>query len=185
MNTQNTEQNVSGETAEDVVTPTGETEKPKISEAERLYRAELAGLNRKISELEKKNQESELAKLSEVERAKEEARLAQVDRDKFIAQTIELKKTTAVLNEGLSPDFAKFISGSDDEEIRAQVATFKATVSAEADKMYKAEAARNFGGKKPEGSTAPNGNTIKRADFDAITNPAEKARVGKEFKIID
>jgi len=174
------EQNASGEKVEGVVSP-----KVDIDEAEKKYRAELAGLNRKISELEKANKEKELEKLGETERAKEEARIAQEERDKYIAETVELKKTTAVLNEGLSKDFAQFITGKNDEEITAQVATFKATVMSEADKLYKAEAAKKLGGRAPAGGQTPSGKTMSRADFDAIKSPMEKAAIAKDYKITD
>lgn len=152
------EQNVSGEKPEDVVTP-----KVDIDEAEKRYKAELAGLNRKISELEKANKEKELEKMNETDRAKEEVRLAQIERDKYLTETVELKKTTAVLNEGLSKEFAQFITGNGDEEISAQIAVFKATVSAEADRLYKAEANKNFGGTKPSGGQPPESNTLQSA----------------------
>ena len=174
------EQSASGEKSEGVVSP-----KVDIDEAEKKYRAELAGLNRKISELEKANKEKELEKLGETERAIEEARIAQEERDKYIAETVELKKTTAVLNDGLSKDFAQFITGKNEEEITAQVATFKATVMSEADKLYKAEAAKKLGGRAPAGGQPTDGKTITRAAFDAIQNAAEKAAIGRDYKITD
>lgn len=152
------EQNASGEKVEGAVSP-----KVEIDEAEKKYRAELAGLNRKISELEKANKEKELEKLGETERAKEEARIAQEERDKYIAETVELKKTTAVLNEGLSKDFAQFITGKNEEEIAAQIATFKATVMSEADRLYKAEAAKKLGGRAPAGGQTPETTTLQSA----------------------
>lgn len=156
------------QSANDVEKVGGEVSpKAEIDETEKRYRAELAGLNRKISELEKANKDKELEKLSETERAKEEARIAQEERDKYIAETVELKKTTAVLNEGLSKDFAQFITGKDDESIKAQIEVFKATVSAEADKLYKAQAAKNFGGRAPAGGQTPESGSLQTQLDDA------------------
>ena len=155
------EQDVNANTGADVVTPTGEPQNQaddvsaKLAEIEKRHKAELAGLNRKISELEKVKQTIELSKMSEEERAAKERELFNAERQKFDAERAEYRRLSAVASEGLSPEFAKLISATDPDEIMAQVKFFKDNIAAEAEKKAKAEIAEKFGGQKPAGSPMP------------------------------
>lgn len=185
------EQNVSDSPVEGEVNPTGEPQKPaddisaKLAEIEKRHKAELAGLNRKVSELEKVKQNLELSKMSEEERAAKEREIFDSERKKFDAERAEYRRLSAVANEGLSPEFAKLISATDPDEIAAQVKLLKENVTAEAEKKAKAEIAEKFGGAKPAGGTQPSGKNMTRAEFDAILNPQEKAKAAREYKIIN
>ena len=185
------EQNVSATPGEGEVNPTGEPQKPvddiaaKFAEIEKRHKAELAGLNRKVSELEKAKQSIELSKMTEEERAAKERELFEADRKKFDAERAEYRRLSAVANEGLSPEFAKLISATDPDEITAQVKMIKESVAAEAERKAKAEIAEKFGGQKPTGGTPAAGKTMTRADFEAIQNPMEKAKIAREYKIIN
>ena len=185
------EQDVNATPGADVVDPSGEPQKPaddiaaKFAEIEKRHKAELAGLNRKVSELEKAKQSIELSKMTEEERAAKERELFEADRKKFDAERAEYRRLSAVANEGLSPEFAKLISATEPDDITAQVKMIKESVAAEAERKAKAEIAEKFGGQKPAGGAQPSGKTMTRAEFDAILNPQEKAKAAQEYKIIN
>lgn len=185
------EQNVSAAPGEDEVKPTGEAAQPvddiaaKFAEIEKRHKAELAGLNRKVSELEKAKQSIELSKMTEEERAAKEREIFEADRKRFDMERAEYRRLSAVANEGLSPEFAKLISATEPDDITAQVKMIKESVAAEAERKAKAEIAEKFGGQKPAGGSQPSGKTMTRADFERIADPTEKAKTAREYKIID
>ena len=109
------EQDVNATPGADVADPTGEPQKPvddiaaKFAEIEKRHKAELAGLNRKVSELEKAKQSIELSKMTEEERAAKEREIFDHDRKLFDKERAEYRRLSAVANEGLSPEFAKLM----------------------------------------------------------------------------
>ena len=157
----------------------------KLAEIEERHKKELAGLNRKVSELEKVKQTLEMSKMSEEERAAKERELFDNERKKFDMERAEYRRLSAVASEGLAPEFAKLISATDPDEIVAQVKIIKENVAAEAERKAKAEIAEKFGGQKPTGGAQPTGKTMTRAEWEAIASPIEKAKAAREYKIIN
>ena len=185
------EQNVSATPGEDEVKPTGEATQPvddiaaKFAEIEKRHKAELAGLNRKVSELEKAKQSIELSKMTEEERAAKEREIFDHDRKLFDKERAEYRRLSAVANAGLSPDIAELITATEPEDIQAQVKRIQEKIIAAADAKAKAEIAEKFGGQKPAGGSQPSGKTMTRAEFERIADPMEKAKTAREYKIID
>lgn len=88
------------------------------AEIEARFKKEIAGLNRKISELEKEKRDTEQAGMTEAEKLK--ARLDEMDRNLAEQRTIALREQIAHRS-GLDPEDMDLITGSDEETITAQV----------------------------------------------------------------
>lgn len=161
----------------------------KLAEIEKRWKSEISGLNRRNSELEKALQEKELAALSDKERAAKEIELAKAEKEKILAETEAIKtdrlKEKAIMDKGLPLDFAQYISAKDESTIAEQADKLAKYITDEAQRLYKAEANKNFGGKAPSGGATPNAKTITRAQFEAIADVKEKARIAKEYTIIN
>lgn len=90
----------------------------RAAEIEARYKKEIAGLNRKISELEKARKDTEQAGMTEAEKLK--ARLDEMDRNLSEQRTIALREQIAHRS-GLDPEDMDLITASDEETITAQV----------------------------------------------------------------
>jgi hypothetical protein len=134
-----------------------------IKVAQETWKKEIAGLNRRNTELENEKQQLELTKLTEQERAKKELEIAQTEKDKIIAETIELKKQTAVVSKGLDPDFAKLINGKTDEEIKISLETVMSHIDKEVNKRTEKAINDRFGGAAPQGGNPPKNATLQSA----------------------
>ena len=162
--------------------------KPKAEEApakDEIYKKEIQGLNRKITEMEKALQSKELEKMNAEQRAAKELELATIERDRIINETISLKRQNAVVSIGLDKDAEVLISGKTDEEIAASVKLLSDIIEKAADK--KAEAARNalLGGKEPAAGNNPAGLTMARAEFFALSPQQQTEFIKSRGKITD
>jgi len=93
------------------------------ADIEARYKKEIAGLNRKISELEKSRKETERAGMTELEKL--QARLQEMESSLSEQRTIALREQIAHRS-GLDPEDMDLISGTDEETITAQVNRIKA-----------------------------------------------------------
>lgn len=134
-----------------------------IKAAQEAWKKEIAGLNRRNSELEKSLQEKELEKLNEKERAQKELELAKAEKDKILSETVKLKRQTAVVGKGLDPEFANLISGNTDEEITQSVSTIQTYIEKEVAKRMELERNKAFGGQSPIAGLPPQAATLQSA----------------------
>lgn len=144
----------------------------KLAEIEKRWKSEISGLNRRNSELEKALQEKELSALSEKERAAKEIELAKAEKDRILAETEAIKtdrlKEKAIMDKGLPLDFAQYISAKDESAIAEQAEKLSRYITEEAQRLYKAEANKNFGGAAPVGGETPAPATLQSAYDKAV-----------------
>jgi hypothetical protein len=128
-----------------------------------IQKAEIAGLNRAISDKDKKIQEMELSKLSAEDQVK--ARLDAANAKIAEAETtaLELKKTNIVVSKGLDPDFAKLINGKTDDEIKISLETVMSHIDKEVNKRTEKAINDRFGGAAPQGGNPPQNATLQSA----------------------
>lgn len=158
------------------------------------WKAEIAGLNKKISDYQAQLKVAQdqieaerISKMSAEEQLQAKIKKAQDDLESTQAQSRAIKIENALLVNGLSKDFASMISGKTDEDISNSVKTLKETIEREASTRAEAERNKLFanGGKDIK---TPNGNqaaTMTRAEWDAIKDPKAKLEAGRKYKIID
>lgn len=143
-----------------------------IAKTKESLKSELAGLNRKVSELEKKNSDLEMAKLSDEERMKAEMEAAQSERDRLLAEADALKRSrmveTELNNAGLSIEFAKRIIGTTPEEISADVAALNDFITTQVNEKIENEVSRRLSGAAPQGGGSPEQNDLKSLHAKAL-----------------
>ena len=93
----------------------------KTAEIAEQYKKELAGLNKRNSELEKKVKLTEQEKMTEAERLEAERKELQVEKDAIKREKINLQIIKELASVGLPADFANRISGESEDEIKADV----------------------------------------------------------------
>ena len=154
-------------------------------ELETQFKTEIAGLNRKNSELANSLKVKELEGKSEEEKT-EALRLEKEQIEKDIeslsrGRVIDNKLDSA----GLPLEFAKRIIGKDDSEIDADIKGFSEmlnkTAQAIADKIIN----ERLGGVPPKTGDTPKGTEIKRADFEKLQPPEQMKIIDGGTKIID
>lgn len=136
-------------------------------ELEERFKAEIAGLNRKVSEAEKKAKELEKSKMTAEELAKAEKEELEAERNALKARARELAIKDALVDVGLPKDLAKSISGETEEEIRASAKALKGLLDAQAKALADAEIQKRFGGKEPVGGKSEEKNTFQSMYDDA------------------
>jgi predicted nuclease with TOPRIM domain len=146
---------------------------------------EVRGLDKKIGELNKTLQAKDIEKMSDLEKAKFEIEQAKAEADEIRQTATALKKQNLVVSQGLPAEFANLISGTTDEEITKSINTVKTQIESEIVKRVEAATNKFYGGKPPITGQPPAGKTMSRAEFNNITDAAEKAKIAKEYKIID
>ena len=93
----------------------------KTAEIAEQYKKELAGLNKRNSELEKKVKLTEQEKMTEAERLEAERKELQAEKDAIKREKINLQIIKELASVGLPADFANRISGESEDEIKADV----------------------------------------------------------------
>jgi hypothetical protein len=145
---------------QDQQTPDTNTVEQKLSELEERYKAEIKGLNKKVSVLAKEKEEAEMAKLSETERAEAEKQKAIKEAEEIKAETVKLRRdrdlAKVLYESGLDADkFGKRIVGEDAEEMQKDANLLKAEIDAEVERRLKEEVTRRFGGDSPRDNGKP------------------------------
>lgn len=151
-----------------------------IEEVKEKFKSEVAGLNRRNSELEKELKKKDLEKLSEKERIQAELDEARKEKERIEREAADIVRgrnvDKALYDAGLAQDFAKRIIGDTDEEIKADVKTLKKFLEAEINKGIEAEVNKRLAGKAPQqgGPTTP-------GDLQSLFNAAKAKNSGPEM----
>ena len=87
----------------------------KTAEIAEQYKKELAGLNKRNSELEKKVKLTEQEKMTEAERLEAERKELQAEKDAIKREKINLQIIKELASVGLPADFANRISGESED----------------------------------------------------------------------
>lgn len=148
---------------------------------ESKYKSQIAGLDRKVSELTKEKEEIELSKLDDKTRAEEEIKRAQAEKDKILAETERIKLDRvidkALFDSGLSSDLASRIQGNNENEVLKDVKSFKEMLDIQIQAGIEKEINSRLGGKSPDSDKS---SAI--GDLQALYNAAKK--LNKKAEII-
>jgi len=128
-----------------------QVEEPKLVELEEKYKKELAGLNKRNSELEKKVKLTEQEKMTEAEKLEAERKELQAEKDSIKRERINLQIIKELASVGLPADFANRISGETDDEIEADVKALNRYLETRAHELSEAEIAKRLKGDSPKG----------------------------------
>lgn len=129
---------------------------------EEKYKTQIAGLDRKVSELSKEKEELALSKMDEKTRAAEEIRLAKEEKQKLMNETEAIKRERlidkALFDAGLDPKMSSRISGKDESEITEDVKYFNGLINSQVEKRIEEEVNKRLSGKVPiKGKEVTNG----------------------------
>lgn len=144
---------------------------------DKKYKAEIAGLNRANAQAKKELDEIKSANMSAEEKAKkylEDAETAKKEAEQYQRSLIITKGLT---DAGLPLDFAKRVSGSNADEIAADITAFKSYLDGEVKKLVAAEVNAKLAGESPKGATGATPKTITMADFAKLDGKAQNAFV--------
>jgi hypothetical protein len=140
----------------------------KTAEIAEQYKKELAGLNKRNSELEKKIKLTEQEKMTEAERLEAERKELQAEKDAIKREKINLQIIKELASVGLPADFANRISGETEDEIKADVKALKEFLDKKAHELSEAEIAKRLKGDTPKGGQNPTGKTMTREAFQKL-----------------
>ena len=176
--------NSNGNGSAEKVDVSSEIEKVKI-ELEQKFKSEIAGLNRRNSELENLIKQKELEGKTEEERntlLKEENKRIQEENAKLERERIIDRELS---NAGLPLEFAKRITGMDEANIKEDIRVMKEYVDSlvqdKADGIIK----ERLAGKPPESGVTEPGKQMTRADFDRLDQMQRAEAVKQKVKILD
>ena len=130
------------------------------TELEERYKKEIAGLNKKNSELEGKVKKTEQEKMTEAERIEAERKELEAEKQTIKQQKIDLMVAKELANSGLPEEFAKRISGETEDEIKADVKWLKDFLTTKAHELSQGEIAKRLGGEPPKGGQKPDVSTL-------------------------
>lgn len=164
---------VQAEEQEQVKSEAEKVSTPEWGEKESKYKSEIAGLDRKVSELSEQLKAKEMEKLTELEREKAELEDLKKQKAEAKAEADALKRGRVVDAElyaaGLPVDiFRGKVTGQTDEEIKADVEAISAHIAGLVSKKAEEEVLTRLKGKDPgrQDSTPPgesNADRIRRA----------------------
>ena len=130
------------------------------AELEERYKKEIAGLNKRNSELEGKVKKTELEKMSEAERIEAERKELEAEKQTIKQQKIDLMVAKELANSGLPEEFAKRISGETEDEIKADVKWLKDFLTSKAHELSEGEIAKRLAGDTPKGGQKTDVSTL-------------------------
>lgn len=114
------------------------------------YKNDIAGLNRRNSELEKKLADEQKAKMTEEERVKAELEEARTAREIALKEAENYKRSTLInkllAENGLPLDFETRIKGMTADEITADVKALKTYIDAQVKTISESEVNKRLGG---------------------------------------
>lgn len=180
----NIDENNGNGSAKQEMDVSAEIEKVK-EELEQKFKSEIAGLNRKNSELHTILKKKEMEGKTEAEQKE-----LLLQEKKQIENEIEQYKRTIIIdrelnNAGLPVEFAKRIIGQDEANIKEDVRVLKEYVDNLVAQKVDSTIQEKLAGKPPEGGVAEPGKQMKRADFDKLDPFQRSALVKEGLKIID
>ena len=135
----------------DIETMIAEANAKLKAELEERYKKEIAGLNKRNSELEGKVKKAEQEKMTEAERIEAERKELEAEKQTIKQQKIDLMVAKELANSGLPEEFAKRISGETEDEIKADVKWLKDFLTTKAHELSQGEIAKRLGGEPPKG----------------------------------
>ena len=144
----------------DIETMIAEANAKLKSELEERYKKEIAGLNKRNSELEGKVKKTELEKMSEAERIEAERKELEAEKQTIKQQKIDLMVAKELANSGLPEEFAKRISGETEDEIKADVKWLKDFLTSKAHELSEGEIAKRLAGDAPKGGQKTDVSTL-------------------------
>ena len=148
-----------------------------VNAASETSKKEIAGLNRKNSELEKQLSDERKAKMTEAERATaelEELRTA-AERERKEVHKLQRERwiDQALTDAGLSLDFANRITGENQEEVQADVKKFAEIFGSKVKETSDKEVNGRLGNTPPQRTGQSPENTMKRSDYDQLPLPKQ------------
>ena len=159
-----------------------------VAEAKAEAAKEIAGLNRRISQMDKELKDAELAKLSESERAKAEIELARVERDNLLKETAQIKldayKDKTLVQMGIPLELRKHLSGDTEEDIASNAKELKDLFEKTVNQKVTETTNQILSGKAPNQSTPPTG-TITRAAYEALSQMDKTKVIAAKTKIVN
>ena len=157
-----------------------------MEEATSTFKSEIAGLNRKNTELQESLKQKNLEGKTEEE--KNEA--LRLENEQIIKSNKQLERERLVNQHldsaGLPLDFAKRIIGEDEANIEIDIKNFASYVDKLAQEKADKIVNERLGKKDPESGETPLGEKeIKRKDFQNLSPPEQMKIVNAGHKIID
>ncbi len=155
-----------------------------INEVSNNFKSEIAGLNRKNSEMQETLKQKELEGKSDAEKTE----LMRLEKEKIEQEIVALNRGRLIDKHldsaGLPLEFAKRISGEDEANIEIDIREFSEYIDKLAQEKADKIINERLGGKPPEGGETPAVGEITREQFEQMS-PFEKAGlVKKGTKII-
>jgi len=131
----------------------------RVAEIESKYKAQIKGLDQKVSKLSKEKEALELEKMSESERAEAERKAVLAEAEAIKAETELLRRerdlTKVLYDHNLDPEvFSKRITGENLDEMKADAEKLTKQINAEVEKRLKSEIKERLGGPTPQGGEA-------------------------------
>ena len=150
----------------------------KLVELEERYKKELAGLNKRNSELEKKVKATEAEKMTEAERLEAERKELQAEKDAIKREKINLQIVKELASVGLPADFANRISGETEDEIKADAKALKDFLDKKAHELSEAEIAKRLKGEVPKGGETKK--KLTEAEIEKLPTREERQKARRE-----
>ena len=154
----------------------------KIVELEEKYKKELAGLNKRNSELEKKVKLTEQEKMTEAEKLEAERKELQAEKDTIKREKINLQIIKELASVGLPADFANRISGETEDEIKADVKALNKYLDTRAHELSEAEIAKRLKGENPKGGDTKT--KLTEAEIEKLPTREERQKARRENGLI-
>ena len=143
-------------------------------ELEADYKSQIAGLNRAVSEKDKRLQELELSKLDEKARAERELELAReaTEKERIELETIRRERSIekSLLEVGLPVEFSGRVKGETDDAIKEDAKILKEFIDKQIEQGVEKWRNDKLGGKGPE-----TGNTPAVGDLQQLYKKAKEA----------
>lgn len=137
------------------------------------FKADINGLNRKVSEVTKERDELKKKTMTEDEQREAERRELAERAERAEAEKNEILKTQmkkdCLANEGLPVEFAKFISGEEETDIKNSVDELSKYIKDSANKLKEEDINRRLSGKAPVAGSSPD-----VSDLQSAYNEAKK-----------
>jgi len=136
------------------------------SKIKKEYEAKLAEANSKLAEIQKSQMTDEQKREAEKRELEERAK-ALADRER------KLTVIEALADVGLPPDFANRISGTTEDEIKADAKALKEFLDKRAHELSEAEIARRLKGDTPKGGQKTSDKVMTRESFEKLDPQAK------------
>lgn len=182
-------------TQEPTQEPTPEQVAAEIeAKLEAKYKTQIDGLNRAVSKVTKERDEERKAKMTEEEKAQAEIAELKAEKERERQELIRVRQEriidTELASVGLPLDFAKYISGESDEEIKESVQGLFDYINKTANELKETEINKRLSGKGPGSGASPDVSDLQsryneaKKNNDTATMVAIKRRAKLEGVVI-